>query len=531
MLSPTDEYALACVLQGKSYEGVAPSPLLRDMMANVSRNGVEGVKALQKALSYLLDQETLTAILRVDTDVPPALPPTPINRDAAYDVPDLPAGVRLTPAQERQAEEVGAFEREYTAWASAVANQTPIAYHRACAITLAAVAIGRRCYVSAPWGQYVFPNQYVVLLGTTTYHRKSTGLNLLRRLAEDAFSHLLMPRPGSAENFGNMLAGKWDTDGLPPEDKEELDRARPFAGQRVIIRDEISGLFRSFGRDHMAGLKEDLMDMYEGPRTHKLSTNSKGIVIARNIAPSVIGASTPAGMSAAVSGDDWRDGNLARFLLITPEEDYGDRPAPKGDLPPDRLITVLSDLHKRLPMPPGPNALGGQKKTEEWSLVAPIWDAVNGYADALRQMTNPKRAESLDDRLRGTYGRHHVKALKVAICLATMDWHTTGSKDSHPTVTMTHWWRAQQIAEDWRASSHRFLREMTISEDAESENRVITYIRRNPDGVTSSDLIHSTRLKANAIKATLESLMESGQIEMFKRKGNRGPEATCYKAV
>lgn len=531
MLSADDQYALACVLQGKSYENVQPSPLVRDMMVNVLSSGVEGVKALQKALSYLLDQQTLTALLRIDTDVPPVPPPTPVNRDVAYDVPDLPVGVRLTAEQERMADSVGAFEREYTAWSSAVANQTPIAYHRACAIMLMGIAIGRRCYLSTPWGQHVFPNQYMIILGTTTYHRKSTGLNLLRRVAEDAFSHLLMPRPGSAENFGNMLAGKWDTDGLPPEDKEELDRARPFAGQRVIIRDEISGLFRSFGRDHMAGLKEDLMDMYEGPRTHKLSTNSKGIVIARNIAPSVIGASTPAGMSAAVSGDDWRDGNLARFLLITPEENYNDRPAPKDTLPPDHLVAVLHDLHKRLPQPPGPNALGSQRTTEEWSLVAPVWNAVNAYADSLRQMTNPKRSESLDDRLRGTYGRHHVKALKTAICLAVMDWHTTRSKDAHPTVTMAHWYRAQQLAEEWRASSHRFLKEMTISEDAESENRVITYIRRHPDGVTSSDLIHSTRLKSNAIKGALESLMESGQIEMFKRKSSRGPEATCYKTV
>ncbi|MCC6976449.1 MAG: DUF3987 domain-containing protein [Anaerolineae bacterium] len=533
MITPQEAYAIACTLHGKTLPEIEIAPLWRSMLHNAASGGVEGRKVLQRSITYLFDGDTLKQVLGVDLDAPPpAPPPKPAPQsDSAPETPPLPKGVRLTAAQEREASKVGHFERRYTTWASAVANQTPVAYHRACGITLLAIAIGRRAYLATPWQQHVYPNQYVILLGTTTYYRKSTAMNVMRRIIEEAFPYLLMPRPGSTENFSNMLAGKWDTDGMPLEDKEELDAARPFAGQRAIFRDEISGLFRSFGRDHMAGLKEDLMDMYEGPRQHKLSTNSKGIVIARNIAPTLIGASTPAGMSAAVSPQDWEDGNLARFLLITPEQNYGDRPHPTTLLPADDFVTLLRELHQRLPHPPSGNALGKADRAEEWSLVAPIWDEVIAYANALRDMTNPRRADALDNRLRGTYGRHHVKALKVAITLAVSDWFMTQSKEERPTVNKAHWYRAQQLAEEWRESAHRFLLEMTISEDAEAGSRVFQCIARSYEGLTMSDLINLTRLKTSLIKQSLEHLMESGRIESFKqRRGGRGPEAVCYRA-
>lgn len=531
MLTPQESYAIACVLQGKPLPEIDISGTWRGLLSNAAKSSAEGRKALQKSITYLLDGDDLKQVLGTDTDAPPpAPPPRPIRAaDMLIAVPPLPKGVALTSAQEREASKVGKFERLYTQWASKVANESPISFQQSSAFALLAVAIGRRVYIAAPWQQKVYVNQYVLQLAVTTYNRKSTGLNIARSIIEEAFPYMLMPRPGSTENFGNNLAGKWETDGLPPEDKEELEQAKPFAGQRAIIRDEISGLFRSFGRDHMAGLKEDLMDMYECPKQHKLSTNSKGIVIARNIAPTLIGASTPVGMSLACSQADWEDGNLARFILVTPEEPYSDRPAPQEVYSPSEIIELLQTLHKRLPFPQTA-VLGKAPPSEEWSLVAPIWDEVRAYAGTLREFTNPNRPDTLDNRLRGTYGRHHVKALKVAIALAVSDWHMSQSKDERPTVSKAHWYRAQQIAEEWRASSHRFLHQMTLSEDADAAKRVETYIAQSPLGITMSDLINSTRLKASLIKQSLEILIDAGMVETFKeRRGGRGPEATCYR--
>lgn len=285
------------------------------------------------------------------------------------------------------------------------------------------------------------------------------------------------------KNFGNALAGKWETDNLPPEDRAELERARVYAGQRLILRDELSGLFRSFGRDYMAGFKEDLLEMYDAPRSHKLSTNSKGIVIARDIAPSLVGASTPASMSAAISAQDWEDGSLARFILITPEPDYSDRPPAEEYVPPDYFTYHLKMLHERLPTPAQASATGERGRSEAWRLLPETWERITAYGEALRAMTNPKRSDALDNRLRGIYGRHHVKALKVAIALATMDWMLNPDQP-RPHLSAAHWFRAQQIAEEWRASAHRFLSAMTVTEDAEHQNRLLLHLQRYPEGET-----------------------------------------------
>lgn len=504
------------------------------MCGALERSGTstEAINTVQRTIALLMP-ETLIDLARVDTDTPPELPKLAAAPERGdEDMPDLPKSCRLTADEERQASQVGVFEREYVAWAAAVANQTPIAYQRAIATLLIAVAIGRRVYVPAKWGQEVFPNQYVIILGTTTYHRKSTALNLMRSVVEEAFPHLLMPRPGSAENFGNALAGKWETDNLPPEDKAELERARVYAGQRLILRDELSGLFRSFGRDHMAGFKEDLLEMYDAPRSHRLSTNSKGIVIARDIAPCLIGASTPAGMSTAVSAQDWEDGNLARFLLITPEPDYADRSPVNDHLPNDYFVHALRGLHERLPTPAQASAAGERGRSEAWGILPErgVWERIVAYADALREMTNPRRADALDNRLRGTYGRHHVKALKVAISLSVMDWYQQ-QNEPKPTLTAAHWFRAQQIAEDWRASAHRFLSAMTVSEDAEHQSRVLNHLRRYPEGETKTELLERTHLRRQQLEEALSGLIESGQVQVFKRKNQRGPEATVYQAV
>jgi hypothetical protein len=90
-------------------------------------------------------------------------------------------------------------------------------------------------------------------------------------------------------------------------------------------------------------------------------------------------------------------------------------------------------------------------------------------------MTAP--GESLDDRLRAVYGRLHVQAIKVATLLAAMDWADEAGGLPHPKVTAAHWYRAQQIVEDWRASAHRLLADLGQNEEGRLENRVLSLLK------------------------------------------------------
>ena len=56
-----------------------------------------------------------------------------------------------------------------------------------------------------------FPNLYLMIVAVSTYYRKSAGLDLAGEVARLALPHMIMPQPGSPENFMMMLGGV-----LPP---------------------------------------------------------------------------------------------------------------------------------------------------------------------------------------------------------------------------------------------------------------------------------------------------------------------------
>jgi hypothetical protein len=257
-------------------------------------------------------------------------------------------------------------------------------------------------------------------------------------------------------------------------------------------------------------LKELIMTLYDCPPYLDSNTNNKGLVVIRDAALSILGAATPAELSTALSSADWFNGNLARFGLLTPEPDYKERAAPKDSQTPTELATRLRRLHERLPEPPLPDALGEKKTAEAWSLSADIWIACHAYEQALRAMTAP--SSSLDDRLRAVYGRLHVQAIKVATLLAAMDWADEDGGLPHPKVTAAHWYRAQQIVEDWRASAHRLLADLGENEEGRLENRVLSLLKACGGSATVRDLYRTLRAPRKTVLETLKALEDDGRV-------------------
>lgn len=314
---------------------------------------------------------------------------------------------------------------------------------------------------------------------------------------------------------------------IPQQDRARLEKGNRYAAQRGLLRDELSGLFKSMGRDYMAGLKELIMTLYDCPPYLDSNTNNKGLVVIRDAALSILGAATPAELSTALSSADWFNGNLARFGLLTPEPDYQERSAPKDSQTPTDLADRLRRLHERLPEPPQPDALGEKKTSEAWSLSADIWSACHAYEQALRAMTAPN--SSLDDRLRAVYGRLHVQAIKVATLLAAMDWADDGEASSRPKVTAAHWYRAQQIVEEWRASAHRLLADLGENEEGRLENRILGFLRACGGVATVRDIYRALRSARKPVIEALRALEDDGCIERVELPPKPGVKSEAYR--
>lgn len=525
-LSSHDLYALSRAFVGMSWEGVPLSPAAALLLAHLDPNQPEDLRFLRKVLG----QGLIQAILAVDPNAPP---PDVAPRSADLNiVPELPEAARLTEAQIREAKHVGSWLTEYVTWAGKAANETPLMFHQGAGLYLAAVAVGRRLYIRTPWRQQVFPNLYLMIVALSTYYRKSAGLNLAAEVARLALPHMIMPQPGSPENFMAMLGGILPPNfsDLPQADRSRLEKGNRFAAQRGLLRDELSGLFKSMGRDYMAGLKELIMTLYDCPAYLDSNTNNKGLVVIRDAALSILGAATPAELGNALTVNDWYNGNLARFVLLTPETDYHERTAPRDSHAPVELAERLRKLHEWLPEPPPAAALGDAPDAEAWSLVADFWSACHAYEQALRAMTAPQ--STLDDRLRAIYGRLHVQAIKVAILLAALDWSDAEGERGQLKVTSAHWYRAQMIAEEWRASAHRLLADLGEHEEGRLEVRILSLLRSS-GGATVRELYRSLRSTRKPVVEALRALEEDGCIIRLANEGGggRGPRTDLYQVI
>ncbi len=415
-------------------------------------------------------------------------------------------------------------------WAGTTGNQTPMIFHQAAGLWLLATAVGRKLYGEAPWGVKIYPNLYLMLVAGTTFYRKSTAYKLADQVARAAIPHMLMPTPGSPERFQEALAGRLPSnfDKLTKEQQDRLTKAQPFASQRGLLKDEVAGLFGAINkRDYMVGMKDLLMELYDCPDYFDKDTQT-GLNIVENAALSILGVTTPASLSCAVSTGDWDNGLLIRFALLAPEPDYAERPAAKEyRAVPQSLVDDLRVLHERLPGPTQDEI--GKTAPGALRLNVQCWPQCQDYGDWLRRMCDPGRDTELDDRLKGVYGRMHVQAFKLATLFAALDW--LDKSDEVPTVNDDHWRAAQAIAENWRLSAHRLLEQLDRSGDAMQEkrhqDRMLTCIReKGSQGYALRDLYRKMHLTAKQGRQIAQELVKAGLVVESRLNG-----AEAYTAL
>ncbi|MBN1310249.1 MAG: DUF3987 domain-containing protein, partial [Anaerolineae bacterium] len=425
--------------------------------------------------------------------------------------------------------------REYTGWASRVGNQTPVTFHQAAGIWLLAVAIARRLYVEAPWGIKLYPNMYMMFVADTTFYRKTTAYKLAESVIRQAIPHMLMPTPGSPERFQDALAGRLPSNyrELTYEQQELFSQARAFAAQRGLFKDEVAGLFGAFNKkDYMFGLKDLIMELYDCPDYSDKDTQT-GLTIVKDAALSILGVTTPAGLSAAISPADWDNGLLPRFALLTPEPDYLERPTLKAYEPaPISIINGLKSLYEQLPMPQ--QAGDGWTPAEALRIETSCWDRVEAYSNRLRELCDPHRETPLDDRLKGLYGRMHVQSIKLAMIFAALDWMKSDAPA--PIITQENWQTAEKVAEHWRMGAHRLLESLDRSgagrEERCQQDRVLDAVRgAGPAGITLRKMYRNLNLRSADARQIVQELQRDGQI-VLKMFGNaEGCVASEYVGV
>jgi hypothetical protein len=525
-LDGTIKYALRCALAGDhdKWRALPFNGVWRYQLENLARADSGGLQVVQRALTYLIDPQTLIDINRIDLSAPP--PEVPKQEAPSLPdifVPPLPKAAQLGDQAMQAAERVGGFIEALVSWVEKLSPMTPRPMLLSGAHFAISLAVARRCCL--PIYKGVYPQFYILWVAPTSRYKKSTGALPIRRLIEAAIPHLLLPEDMTPEAAQLALAGKRPVnyDSLPQHEKTRIDQGIPHAARRGMYIDEVSSLFGAMKRkDSMQGFEELLLKGADNPDRLSRWTVGEGYYVLRHFNLNLLGLTTPRALGRNLHEDDWDTGLFARFLIMTPDcaAVYKLPDITYEDLfPPSTLVAGLQAIDAAMPPPPSEIELSSSPELPiiRAHMTGEVKAMLAAYTQAVTFDMLQEGINMPDERLHGGYSRLHEYAIKAALNAAIADWDGAGI----PVITAGHWAHGQQFAELCRASLHRLLSTLEITEENRNEKKLLSILGRNSQGMTKRDLVRYSHLPVRTVETLLDVLLESGDVIAVQPEGKR----------
>ena len=436
--------------------------------------------------------------------------------------PELPDYAKPDPALVKDA---GKWINTYIDYSKSVSPMTPATFHESAALFMVSVVIARRVKLSMPYAT-IYPNLFIAWLAETTLYKKSTALNITRKILYKYFSHLLTAQDFTVESFISDMAGIQpnNLEKMTEKEQDAWKKERDFAAQRGLVLDEFSGLLAAAGKDYNGGLLEATLHFYDCDPLFIRSTKAQGRIAVRNSYLSFLGASTPAAVGQHLTQERlWSMGWWARMIILTPEN----RPTWKEPIEikePEEISSRLININNRLPAEKFPD----EHPTIDATIDPDAFKLWQKYNKALQEEL---LTDDLDHILWGAYGRLPTHALKAAIILSVLDW---GVRDPAPKIEIKHITRALIMAENWRESLHRAIGLSETSEYNRLTERILKVIgKAGAKGITMRNICLSMQDKpSNIVLMQIDDMMRSGLVEMQKiKKDGPGRPAEYYFLV
>ncbi len=351
------------------------------------------------------------------------------------------------------------FLQDYLDYAHPLTD-APTIYHLFCGLVAEAVAVGRKVYI--PFGaQTIYLHLWVVLLGLSSLDRKTTSMNIARRLLGRLEYVNILPSEFSAERLVEMLSEK-------PEG--------------LFIWGEFGSALAKFERDYMGGTKELLADLFDSPGRYTRETKGGSFTI-QSPSFSILTGTPTEWLSRRVRGDDVRGGFFPRFLYV-PRLEKGQRIAIPP--PPDAHLEsrLASQLHRIAQVEGAADFSRVEPDYREWLFEA---------EEAVER--NPQAAA-----LSAFHARLHVYALKLAVLYQL-------SIDAGLTVSPEAMQWGMGVVDFLKGHVGSFFGPETMGDRDEREKaRVLRIILERP-GIARGDLLRFSHLLAPRLEVLLKTLI------------------------
>lgn len=369
------------------------------------------------------------------------------------------------------------FAREYAAWADSFTDAPP-QYHRAIGYWIVSTLLGRSVWL--PLGDdNLYPNLWLLVLGPSSYFRKSTAMAQGLKIVNAVRPGLILPSEWTGES---LIAQMVDS---------------PHG---AMAHYEFRTMLGMLAKDYNSGATSLLTELYDCPQKYTRKTGVKEIKEFNIEAPylTILGASTVEWLIESVKGGDVAGGFMARFLFVSATEKkkvYAFQPE-ANQAEKQRLINMATEL-SAINGPMG-YTLDAKREYESW------------YRDFF------ERTADAPEAVRAFFPRLAAYCHKFAMLESVMAGRTT--------ITLADCKAACRLVEGYAAEVTELGgQSLGKSKFDVLKLRILNSIKRDP-GIGHSRLLKNSGLSAKVFKDVVGTLKETNEI--VDRKDDAA--ATCY---
>jgi len=358
------------------------------------------------------------------------------------------------------------------------------------------VAVNRNVVIKLRQGA-IYPNVWINILGLSSLARKSTAIDKtdLTIAAANIDPSCKMPDEFSPEAMIEML-----------------DR-RPRA---YMIKDESAGLLAVMKKDYMRGLKDALMQLYDGKdinrelRTSRRKSDKTSFQV-KNPYLNLVLATTPGSFAANTELLDVTSGWLPRFLHFFPNH-VKDRWLPLEEGVPENDL-LSAGCHARLI----------KIRIEFYDLaesrVMHLSDEAAAYFVAWQKVREGELVEAKDDRRAQFYSRLAVYALKMSMLF------TVGRGDyaDGMKISFDHMQEACRLVDDYFMPMALTIADLVgKAADKNLMDKIISVLTSRGGKLKRRELIRAVHAKKKDLDESLEALEESREIQLVTVSNRQG---------
>lgn len=388
------------------------------------------------------------------------------------------------------------FIQEYIRYGESVTDSYPD-YWFSGALFCLSIAVNRNAVIKLRQGP-VYTNVWINELGLSSVSRKSTGVDKTDQMIAAV---------------GIDPDCKMPDDFSPEAMIEVLDR-HPRA---YMLKDESAGLLAVMKKEYMRGVKDSLMQLYDCKNiSRELRTSSrkadKTSFRVKDPYLNIMLATTPGSFAAHTELLDVTSGWLPRFLHFFPNHKK-DRWLPLEEGVPENDILSI-DCQNRL----------SKVLMEFYELEEPrvmhLSQEASTYFVSWQKAREGELVSGKDDRKAQFYSRLAVYVLKLGMLF------TVGRADYQEGIEIS----LDHIQEACRLVDEYFMpMAITVADivgkaaDKNQLDKVMAVLGAKGGKITKKELMRATHLKKKDMDECLESLQESGEINLVTVSNPHGP--------